>query len=267
MTIQQLIANNQTLDALTLLLQTNSDAQLLMARYNGGKKNFALGTIDFGEWQRIQAQVNYAVLELAPKTHVTINAPFVQNNTYITFLTNDDRPGNELALFNKIYRALEKMVEDQDYPLEEIETAVRTMHKYLPMDDYIDVLGDFKKDRYLQGTPPMKTKARREFAEMLLDTKRANLDVIRQAVTEVQTETTWQQAWAGLLENPTKNHWDQTRRLIDKRLTAGIFTDAQRSQWEDVAGDVDDIEDGMFWKIKFNRHLADLKHWVTSNLR
>lgn len=261
MNVHYLIQNGHTKEAIELLSKTNQEAVLLQGQFASLERDNRMGLLNHQEYNVSRNRIVAAVLQLAGNTTVVVN------HNYITFLTSEDRPGNELALFNKIYRALEKMVEDQDYPLDEIEVAVRTMHKYLPMDDYIDVLGDFKKDRYLQATPPMKTKARREFAQMLLDTKRANLDVIRQAVTEVQNETTWQQAWTGLLENPTKNRWDQTRRLIDKRLTNGIFTDAQRSQWTDVSGDVDDIEDGMFWKIKFNRSLPDLKDWVTSNLR
>lgn len=63
--IQQLIAAGQTKDALQLLVQINGDALLLQAQYNNGEKQFNLGLIDFGEWQRIQARVNFAALEMA----------------------------------------------------------------------------------------------------------------------------------------------------------------------------------------------------------
>jgi len=70
--IQSLIANNQTEDALVLLAKSNSDALLLQAQYNSGKKNFNLGLIDFSEWQRIQARVNYGALEMAGRTPVIV---------------------------------------------------------------------------------------------------------------------------------------------------------------------------------------------------
>lgn len=63
--IQQLIAAGQTEEALQILVNSMPDAILLQARYNQGKKQYNMGLIEFGEWSRIQAQINYAALELA----------------------------------------------------------------------------------------------------------------------------------------------------------------------------------------------------------
>lgn len=63
--IQQLIAEGRTEEALALLAQNSSEALLLQARYNYGKKQFNMGLIEFSEWQRTQAQINYAALELS----------------------------------------------------------------------------------------------------------------------------------------------------------------------------------------------------------
>ncbi len=63
--IEFLIGNSQTEEALKLLAQSSNDAILLQAQYNNGKKNFNLGLIDYGEWQRIQARVNYGALDMA----------------------------------------------------------------------------------------------------------------------------------------------------------------------------------------------------------
>lgn len=65
--IQKHIANGRVEEALQLLVQSDSDAVLLQARYNNGKKQYNMGLIDFSEWQRIQNQVNYAILEMASK--------------------------------------------------------------------------------------------------------------------------------------------------------------------------------------------------------
>lgn len=70
--IQSLIANNQTEDALKLLAQSNSDALLLQAQFNSGKKNFNLGLIDFSEWQRIQSRVNYGALDMAGRIPIVV---------------------------------------------------------------------------------------------------------------------------------------------------------------------------------------------------
>jgi hypothetical protein len=66
-TIQSLIANGQTEEALVLVTQVSDDAILLQARYSNGKKQYNMGLVDFGEWQRIQNQVNFALLDLADK--------------------------------------------------------------------------------------------------------------------------------------------------------------------------------------------------------
>ena len=63
--IQKLIAEGRTEEALALLAQFSSDALLLQARYSNGKKQYNMGLIEFSEWQRTQAQINYAALELA----------------------------------------------------------------------------------------------------------------------------------------------------------------------------------------------------------
>lgn len=69
--IQQLIATGQTEEALQLLVKSAPDAILLQARYNQGKKQYNMGLIEFGEWSRIQAQINYAALELAGSAKVS----------------------------------------------------------------------------------------------------------------------------------------------------------------------------------------------------
>lgn len=65
--IQQLISEGRTEDALALLAQQTNDALLLQARYNGGKKQYNMGLIDFTEWSRVQAQINYAALDIAER--------------------------------------------------------------------------------------------------------------------------------------------------------------------------------------------------------
>lgn len=68
--IKQLIASGNFKEALSLLVQLDSDALLLQAQYNNGEKQFNLGLIDFSEWGRIQARVNYAALEMVSRASV-----------------------------------------------------------------------------------------------------------------------------------------------------------------------------------------------------
>ncbi len=75
--ILQLIGDGRTEDALALLAQATSEAILLQSRYSAGKKQYNMGLIEFSEWQRTQAQINYAALELA--NSLKENAPGAAN--------------------------------------------------------------------------------------------------------------------------------------------------------------------------------------------
>jgi len=48
--IQSLISNGQTDQALAVLSQNSSDALLLQARYNNGRKQYNMGMIEYSEW-------------------------------------------------------------------------------------------------------------------------------------------------------------------------------------------------------------------------
>jgi hypothetical protein len=65
--IQQLIAEGHTEEALRLLVQANPDAILLQSQFYGAKKQYSLGVLEFAEFGRIQARVNFAALEMASK--------------------------------------------------------------------------------------------------------------------------------------------------------------------------------------------------------
>ncbi|MEQ1744142.1 MAG: TIR domain-containing protein [Saprospiraceae bacterium] len=63
--IQQLVSEGRTEDALALLVQHNTDALILGSRFNAAKKQYNMGMIEFGEWNRVLAQINYALFEMA----------------------------------------------------------------------------------------------------------------------------------------------------------------------------------------------------------
>jgi hypothetical protein len=76
--IQELISLGKTEEALEQLEQLTSDAVLLQARYNGAKKQYSMGLIDFSEWSRTQAQINYAALEMLNTVKLAPPPPTVQ---------------------------------------------------------------------------------------------------------------------------------------------------------------------------------------------
>ncbi len=266
--IQRLISIGQTKNALAILSNNHPDALLLQAQYNNGEKQFNLGIIDFGEWGRIQARVNFATLELAGK--IWANAPiFVQNNTnfiYVSYIAEQDKPGNELALFNKMFRSLEQMIEDLDYPIDDIREIVNALNKHIGTPDLLDSFEEFGKSAYTKNTDAFKTKARRKFVEELLELKDDVLSAVRSIVSERQKETLWREAWELMCKEPSPNRWDNTNKLIGERLLDPIFEDEQLQKWEILAAVADEIPRNFLWKSKFEKMLPDLKKWVSQNM-
>jgi hypothetical protein len=221
-----------------------------------------MGLIENKEWIRIQAQINYAALELAGSIKsVTVNVNYV----YLNFIASQDTPGNELALFNRIFRSLENMNEDQNWPLLEIELAVKTFDKHIGLPDLISDFEDFGKSQYTGNTEAYQTRVRREFVGQLLKHKEDFLSFVREIVSQRQTETGWMEAWQLVQDMPTKERWDNLVVLIDQRLQAAIFNDDQRQKWAEVSGDAT-FEKDLFWRARFNRVLPDIKKWIAENL-
>ena len=72
--IQTLVASGRTDEALALMsLNREDDAVLLHARFANAKKQYNIGLIDFTEWQRIQNQVNFALLDMASTDSTNAN--------------------------------------------------------------------------------------------------------------------------------------------------------------------------------------------------
>lgn len=214
--VQRLISIGKTKEALAELSKVTGDALLLQAQYNNGEKQFNLGLIDFGEWGRIQARVNYGAMDMASR--VLPNSPVIIQNTanfiYVSYISQQDRPGNELALFNKMFRSLEQMVEDLDYPLDDIREIVNALNKHIGTPDLLDAFEDFNKSSYTKNTEAFKTKARKEFVEGLLEMKNEVLAAVRSIVTEKQNDTGWREAWDLLCKEPSPKHKQADWRAI-----------------------------------------------------
>ena len=260
--IHEYISSGKTPEALELLVRNKPDAILLQARYNQGRKQYNMGLIDHREWDRIQAQINYAVLELAGSVTVVNRVSL----TYITYLQEKDVPGNELALFNEIFRSLKKMLEDRHYPLEEIKLAVNAFDKHIGLPELVDEFEDFNKSRYTGNTEAFKTEARKQFVERLVEMQPDFVSVVTEIVETRQRETGWKEGWDLFLSQPTPDRWANALSLIDYRLNAPIFSDDQRQKWADLSDLVSEIPKTMLWRHNFNRVLPDLKRWIGTNL-
>lgn len=98
--IQELIAAGKTEEALELLRNCTDEAVLLMGRYTASKRQYNMGLIDFGEWQRVQNQVNYAALELAGNCREDAKRPAVVTDSrrISAFISYNQQDSNVMNL-------------------------------------------------------------------------------------------------------------------------------------------------------------------------
>ena len=122
--IQELVAAGKTEEALELLRNCTDEAVLLMGRYTGTKRQYNMGLIDFGEWQRVQNQVNYAALELAGNCKEGATQPSRKTSAFISYNHRDSLAMQ--AVRNYLERnGVDVMVDQQDMRAgEEIESFI-----------------------------------------------------------------------------------------------------------------------------------------------
>lgn len=110
--IQELISLGKTEEALELLEQLTNDAILLQSRFNGAKKQYGMGLIDFSEWSRIQAQINYSALEMmnlvkkntssSPKVQPVESQPAI--STPRVFISYNDKDALAMRSVNAYFK-------------------------------------------------------------------------------------------------------------------------------------------------------------------
>ncbi len=72
------VSEGNTETALHMLTDAGfEDIVLLQSRFDAAQKQFSLGLIDYEEWSRTQAQINYAILEVAPKAENSKSAAVI----------------------------------------------------------------------------------------------------------------------------------------------------------------------------------------------
>ncbi len=265
MDVQTLIGQGRLEDAISLMVDLKIDGAInLQSRFNVGKRENGLGMIEYSDWARVQAQITNSALEL-----MRMSNRVVVNQTTYNFITiiADEKPGNELALFNGIFRSLRKMKEDMNWPIEEIREVVQAMHRHIGMPDLIDAFEDFNKSSYTQNTTAYQIVKRSEFVDTLLGIEADVLDAIKAIVSEKQKTTGWREAYNLFLQDPSPVRWDNTCALIDQRLESPLFSDDQREQWGALSADVNAIPTGFLWKHKFSLIKPDIQAWVSKNMQ
>lgn len=232
--VQQLIVEGRTEEALALLAQYNSEAVLLQARFNQAKKQQNMGLIDFGEWSRVLAQVNYAALAMASQINVVGgNNNIVISNTYgstvninrgatvVVFISDDELRGKSLRgklriLFNK----LEECNEDRDVTLEKLQRIVHLLFSNFPCaitEDLKDRIEEFELGKFKRKELKVQQQELVFFAEEILGLKE---DLLKSAeekrdMAEVLPVSA---LWVNFAVNPVKSEWDTLVARITQEL-------------------------------------------------
>lgn len=264
MEFQTLISKGETEKALELLDQLTDDAILLQSRFNGAKRQYSMGMIDFSEWSRTKAQINYAALEMynARRPMVAVVSQTVVFN-YFNFERN---PGNDVGLVNKIFRTLHTMVDDMEYPEQDIVKGVEMLNEIFGLPDLIAKTDAFKAAAYTKNTDAHKLNQRKTLVSEILENEAEFKETIVEIVAEDQKKTGWKEAFNLLCAEPSPNRWKNTAGLISARLQDPIFDTSIFQKWADIEADINAIADGLFWKRKFEAKLSDLKRFLQNNL-
>lgn len=153
--IQELISLGKTEEALELLEQLTSDAVLLQSRFNGAKRQHSMGMIDFSEWSRTLAQINYSAMEMmnSAKLKTEIN---VKVETTIQITVNMTATSFEEAI--------------NSLPLTEVKNQCLKAFQHFPamLDEVLDTLAPIERAEATNRTIPLDAvpKAKAKLVEL-----------------------------------------------------------------------------------------------------
>lgn len=267
--VQRLVADARTEQALALLAEHSSDALLLQARYNNGKKQYHMGLIEFTEWQRTQAQLNYAVMELADTIRQQPIVVHTHQSVNVYYIVPQEMPANNLAKFNRIFDGLKRMIQDRNYPLNEIQLAVGFLDEIFGEKLYVDELEKFQLRAYATNTDAYKTEQRRILVELLLSHEEELLIAIDTVVEQEQKTTPWKEAWNLFTKDPTHDRWTHIRDMFEKRLADKtlLFKAGQKKEFAVLADAIDAVPVSPLWKIKTRTFIQRLQDWLVENMK
>ena len=191
-----------------------------------------MGMIDFSEWSRTQAQINYAILELYAQKRPVV--ALVSQTVVFNYFNFERQPGNDLGLVNKIFRTFKTMVEDLEYPEQDIVKGVEMLHDIFGLPELVAKVEQFKLSTYTKNTEAHKLNQRQKLVEEILAEEADFKATIAEIVAEEQKKTGWKEAFRLTCEEPSLNRWQNTAQLISERIQDAIFDNEQIEKWEAI---------------------------------
>jgi len=231
--IQQLIATGQTEDALQLLAQATLDATLLQARYSQGKKQFNMALIDFGEWSRIQAQINYAVLELAGSMKTSASNPTQSSGSS----GQTTRSEAEKDLLDEITQEITQIEALRKSYLSEISLEKKR-----------------EKEAYLQNLVQGLQAKQQAFSDKFGSGKSAQHPAAEAAGTVIAEENLWKKTLTDNTIAAFENYLKETK--------SGVYNNEAQRNISDLR--LLEQEEALFENIRKNPNLSSIQSYLTT---
>jgi Effector-associated domain 11 len=262
--IQELISLGNTEEALKLLEQLTSDAVLLQSRYNGAIKQYSMGIIDFSEWSRTQAQINYAALEMMNSVKDINPKPEPQ-----LIQTTQPKTMNKLAQVNQIFLELGQDIDglnfSKDIALGYIY-ALNTVFEMKMFSQYADPLTSSDWDSLLSAQ-------RTERAQSVMTSLRALETKLKEKAKGFQekmnTSVSVDESIQIFFDRPSIALWKNLSEQLSARFAdAALFGPGVQSAFNVWKQKLDGLTDGITFPMDFNfDHRSDFGSFLQANLK
>ena len=182
MNIQNLIATGKIEEALSAMAP-HYDVVLQSAQYYSGRKNYNMGLLDDREWQRVQAKVNYALLEILGKTNVYIDQKVTIN--LFNCNLNDFESNIKQLEFDELYSLVMKSFKDEPVLLSQVYDILEPVNKRLTTGQMLvpGSVGQVKRDLIKMYSEYLDAKTSGKQIEQRGDLE-AILEILNDSATE-----------------------------------------------------------------------------------
>ena len=201
--IQSLIASGQMEEALRLTALEINDAIILQARYSNGKKQYNMGLIPFGEWQLIQNQIAFILLDICDNQSSEKPAA-----TTVSIVTKSDKYKKFLTIFKEV----EEKIRTFDYKPIYVENWINQLNVLLNTSAFTSLL---------EGLNPATAKGKIEKIKQYCIKFETSLKKDAELEANQVAESVTKFAVQDFLNTPTIKGWNNLHLLIRKDFGEG----------------------------------------------
>lgn len=258
--IRKLVAGGSTEAALELLVQCGmNDALLLQSQFNNGNKNFSIGLVEHSEWQRIQARVNFAALELANKL------PTSQPNTTLSYSQPTNPPTkmeNPLKRANQVFLEIQEDLDSYNFVPLNLAGYCERLDDCLKAAICVPLLDFTKLSDWANKTKTEKVQKVKETMETLLSRKVKILERLKQHVEKKNDETTLLEALNLFRKTPNTANWNRLYELLLERFQdKSLYAPTVATAWTHWDTKLKSFESDLDWSLDFKESQNETNLW------